>query len=79
MERWPRNSGRDYQRLHRYTLVTPPTNENFETLFFNFHNPVLASHPEVRQAIATAINYQADNILHPTPNELLAVASRASQ
>ncbi len=48
-----------YQRLHNYTLVTPPTSASFEALFFNFHNVVLASHLEVRQAIAMAIDYQA--------------------
>ena len=49
----------DYKRLHSYTLVTPPTNINFEVLYFNFHNTVLASHLEVRQAIAMAIDHQA--------------------
>jgi peptide/nickel transport system substrate-binding protein len=48
-----------YQRLSGYTIVTPPTNGNFEGLFFNFHNTVLASHPEVRQAMAMAIDHQA--------------------
>jgi peptide/nickel transport system substrate-binding protein len=47
------------QRLHRYTLVTPPTSALFEALYFNFHNTVLATHLEVRQAIAMAIDYQA--------------------
>jgi peptide/nickel transport system substrate-binding protein len=50
---------RDYQRLHKYTLVTPPTSALVEMLFFNFHNTVLASHLEVRQAITMAIDYQA--------------------
>ena len=49
----------NYKRLHGYSLVTPPTNVYFEALFFNFHNPVLSSHLEVRQAIAIAIDYQA--------------------
>ncbi len=49
----------NYKSLHAYSLVNPPTNVYFEALFFNFHNPVLSSHPEVRQAIAKAINYQA--------------------
>ena len=48
-----------YQRLSGYTIVTPPTTGNFEGLFFNFHNTVLSSHPEVRQAIAMAIDQQA--------------------
>ena len=30
----------------------PPTSAGFEGLWFNFHNTVLASHPEVRQAMA---------------------------
>jgi peptide/nickel transport system substrate-binding protein len=45
-----------YKRLHSYTLVTPPTSAGFEALFFDFHNVVLASHLEVRQAIAMAID-----------------------
>jgi peptide/nickel transport system substrate-binding protein len=48
-----------YQRLSHYTLVMPPTNGNFEAMYFNFHNTVLASHREVRQAIAMAIDHQA--------------------
>jgi peptide/nickel transport system substrate-binding protein len=49
----------DYKKLHSYMLVTQPTNVYFEALFFDFHNTVLASHLEVRQAIAMAINYQS--------------------
>jgi len=49
----------DYKRLHSYTLVTLPNSGSFEALFFNFHNTVLASHLEVRQAIAAAIDNQA--------------------
>jgi peptide/nickel transport system substrate-binding protein len=48
----------DYQRLSNYTLVTPPTTGNFEGMYFNFHNVVLATHPEVRQAMAMAIDQQ---------------------
>ena len=48
-----------YQRLSGYTLVTPPTSTSFEALYFNFHNTVLASHLEVRQAMAMAIDHQA--------------------
>jgi peptide/nickel transport system substrate-binding protein len=48
-----------YQRLSNYTLVTPPTSAAFEAMFFNFHNTVLASHLEVRQAMAMAIDHQA--------------------
>jgi len=49
----------EYQRLTHYTLVTPPATGNFEGMYFNFHNVVLASHPEVRQAMAIAIDHQA--------------------
>jgi peptide/nickel transport system substrate-binding protein len=48
-----------YQRLSNYTLVTAPTNITFEAMYFNFHNQVLASHLEVRQAMAMAIDHQA--------------------
>ena len=49
----------EYQRLTHYTLVTPPTSAIFEAMYFNFHNTVLASHLEVRQAMAMAIDHQA--------------------
>ena len=48
-----------YQRLRDYTLIYPPTTDDFEALFFNFHNTVLATHQEVRQAMAMAIDQQA--------------------
>ena len=48
-----------YQRLSKYTLVTTPTKASFEALYFNFHNQVLASHLEVREAMAIAIDHQA--------------------
>jgi peptide/nickel transport system substrate-binding protein len=48
-----------YQRLSGYTFVTSPTDASFEAMWFNFHNTVLASHLEVRQAIAMAIDHQA--------------------
>ncbi|HJT55810.1 MAG TPA: ABC transporter substrate-binding protein [Ktedonobacteraceae bacterium] len=48
-----------FRDLTRYTIVTSPTSANFEALFFNFHNTVLASHPEVRQAMAMAVDHQA--------------------
>jgi peptide/nickel transport system substrate-binding protein len=48
-----------YQRLSRYALVASPTSNQFEALFFNFHNTILASHLEVRKAIAMAIDHQA--------------------
>jgi len=48
-----------FQHLTHYTLTTAPTSANFEAIYFNFHNTVLASHLEVRQAIAMAIDHQA--------------------
>jgi peptide/nickel transport system substrate-binding protein len=48
-----------YRRFSNYTLVTSPTSATFEALGFNFHNTILASHPEVRQAMAMAIDHQA--------------------
>jgi len=47
----------EYQRLSNYTLVTPPTSNIYEAMYFNFHNTVLASHLEVRQAMAMAIDH----------------------
>jgi len=47
-----------YQHLKDYTLVIPPQS-SFEALYFNFHNTVLASHLEVRQAMAMAVDQQA--------------------
>src|SRR5437588_1325561 len=47
------------RRLTHYTLVTSPTSGSFEALYFNFHNQVLATHLEVRQAMAKAIDDQA--------------------
>ena len=47
------------QRLTGYMLITPPTTASFEGLFFDFHNTVLASHLEVRKAMAMAIDQQA--------------------
>jgi peptide/nickel transport system substrate-binding protein len=46
------------QRLKDYTLIYTPTQNTFEGLFFNFHNTVLASHLEVRQAMAMAVDQQ---------------------
>jgi len=48
-----------YRRLSGYALVNSPTSATFEALWFNFHNTILAAHPEVRQAMAMAINHQA--------------------
>jgi peptide/nickel transport system substrate-binding protein len=48
-----------YQGLSHYTLVKSSASSGFEGIFFNFHNVVLASHTEVRQAMAIAIDHQA--------------------
>jgi peptide/nickel transport system substrate-binding protein len=53
------SQAQDYQRLTHYTLVTPPTSGGFEAMYFNFHNQVLATQLEVRQAMAKAIDNQA--------------------
>ncbi len=47
------------RHLTHYTLVTPPTSGSFEAMYFNFHNQVLATHLEVRQAMAKAVDHQA--------------------
>ena len=39
-----------------YTLIYAPTQNSYEALYFNFHNAVLASHLEVRQAMAMAVD-----------------------
>ena len=49
----------EYRRLTDYTIVTPPTSGDFAAMFINFHNQVLATHLEVRQAMAMAIDHQA--------------------
>jgi peptide/nickel transport system substrate-binding protein len=54
-----RTDVRAYQRLRGYRLVVAPTSPNIEALAFNLHNVVLATHPEVREAIARAIDQQA--------------------
>jgi peptide/nickel transport system substrate-binding protein len=48
-----------YQHLNNYMIVAAPTSTTFEAMYFNFHNTVLASHPEVRQGMAIAIDHQA--------------------
>jgi peptide/nickel transport system substrate-binding protein len=47
-----------YRQLTNYQLVSPPTSASFEALSFNFHNVILSSHLEVRQAMAMAIDRQ---------------------
>jgi peptide/nickel transport system substrate-binding protein len=46
-----------YERLSDYTLSFNAKSTNFEALYFDFHNPILGKHPEVRRAMA--INHQA--------------------
>lgn len=48
-----------YQRLTHYNLIENPKSTNFEALYFNFHNPILAENLDVRKAIAMAIDHQA--------------------
>ena len=52
----------DFQKLQRlkdYKLIYSPVQTGFEALYFNFHNTVLASHLEVRKAMAMAVDQQA--------------------
>ena len=58
---WPLDVGQvpEFQHLTHYSLTTSPTSASYEAIYFNFHNTVLASHLEVRQAIAMAIDQQA--------------------
>jgi peptide/nickel transport system substrate-binding protein len=56
---WLLDYSKEYQRLTNYTLTPTLTSNEFEGLFFNFHNQVLASHQEVRQAMAMAVDQQA--------------------
>jgi peptide/nickel transport system substrate-binding protein len=48
-----------YQRLTNYKFSSNPTSTNFEATYFNFKNPILGKHQEVRQAIAMAIDHDA--------------------
>ena len=48
-----------FQRLDHYTLISSPTSHDFLELSFNFTNTVLATHVEVREAMAMAIDRQA--------------------
>ena len=48
-----------YRRLTNYTLTSNPDSSNFEAFFFNFHNAILGKHPEVRQAMAMAVDHQS--------------------
>src|ERR1051326_1280091 len=55
---WLLDDNKEYQRLTNYKLTPTLTSNGFEGLFFNFHNTVLASHQEVRQAMAMAVDKQ---------------------
>ncbi len=48
-----------YQQLSNYSLSANPDVANFEAMYFNFHNAILGSHPEVRQAMGMAVDHQA--------------------
>lgn len=48
-----------YQRLTDYTLIGSKYSTNFEAMYFNFKNKVLADNLVVRQAMAMAIDHQA--------------------
>jgi peptide/nickel transport system substrate-binding protein len=48
-----------YRKLTHYTLSTNTKSTDYEALYFNFHNTLLAKNPNVRTAIAMAINHAA--------------------
>ncbi len=48
-----------YKRLSTYTLSFNPKSTNFEAIYYNFRNPILGQHAEVRRAMAMAIDHQA--------------------
>jgi peptide/nickel transport system substrate-binding protein len=48
-----------FQRFTHYRLISRSTSAYFLGLFFNFKNTVLATHVEVREAMAMAIDHQA--------------------
>ncbi len=48
-----------YEHLQNYKVVSDPSTFNFEALYFNFKNKVLANNPEVRKAMAMAVDQQA--------------------
>jgi peptide/nickel transport system substrate-binding protein len=45
-----------YQALKNYKVVADTKNENFEALYFNFRNKVLANNPEIRKAMSMAVD-----------------------
>jgi peptide/nickel transport system substrate-binding protein len=48
-----------YQQLSSYMVVADANAYGWEGIWFNFRNPVLADHPEVRQALAMTTDQQA--------------------
>jgi peptide/nickel transport system substrate-binding protein len=48
-----------YQQLSNYKLTNNPHASNFEAIYFDFHNKILADNVDVRKAIAMAIDHQA--------------------
>ena len=48
-----------YKALTNYKLSANPHASNFEAIYFDFHNKVLADNVDVRKAIAMAIDHQA--------------------
>jgi peptide/nickel transport system substrate-binding protein len=52
------NNPQAFQRLSHYTLISSPTSSDFLVLSFNFANTVLATHVEIREAMAMAIDHQ---------------------
>jgi peptide/nickel transport system substrate-binding protein len=48
-----------FEQFNHYRIVNSPTSSYFLGLFFNFKNIVLASHVEVREAMAMAIDHQS--------------------
>lgn len=45
-----------YQSLSNYKMVADKNNENFEAMYFDFHNKILANNIEVRQAMSMAVD-----------------------
>jgi peptide/nickel transport system substrate-binding protein len=48
-----------YQKLSNYRLTHSPRVGNFEAIYLDFNNKILANNPEVRQAMAMAIDHNA--------------------
>jgi peptide/nickel transport system substrate-binding protein len=53
------NNPQAFQRFNHYTLISSPTSSYPLVLYFNFANTVLATHVEVREAMAMAIDHRA--------------------